>query len=35
MKTIIHIRPGEGGDDARLLAKDLADSYMHLCQSLG
>jgi protein subunit release factor A len=35
MKTIIHIRPGEGGDDARLLAADLSQSYIELCRRRG
>ena len=35
MKTTIHIRAAEGGGDARLLAADLATSYVALCNRLG
>lgn len=31
----IEIRPAEGGQDARLLAQDLADSYLKLCRRRG
>lgn len=35
MKTTMHIRPAEGGDDARLLADDLSASYLSLFGRLG
>lgn len=28
MPTIIELRPGEGGEDAVLLTKDLANAYI-------
>ncbi len=35
MKTTLHIRPAEGGEDARLLAEDLSRSYAALIARLG
>jgi protein subunit release factor A len=35
MKRIIEIRSAEGGDDAKLFAKDLAAAYIKLAGKLG
>lgn len=35
MKLDIEVRPAEGGEDARLLAADLSDSYLRLCRRRG
>jgi protein subunit release factor A len=35
MKTTMHIRPAEGGDDAKLLAEDLSKSYLTMLGRLG
>jgi len=34
-KRTIEIRAGEGGDDARLFARELAASYEKACAGLG
>jgi len=34
-KITIEIRAGEGGDDARLFAKELATAYEKACAGLG
>lgn len=31
MKTIIEIRPAEGGNDAKLLAEDMLNIYRKAC----
>ena len=35
MKTVIEIRPAEGGEDSRLLVSDLATAYMNLATRFG
>lgn len=35
MKRILEIRSAEGGDDAKLFAKDLAAAYIKLAGKLG
>jgi protein subunit release factor A len=35
MKTIIEIRAGEGGEDAKLLVLEQARIYGKLCQRVG
>ncbi len=35
MKRIIEIRSAEGGDDAKLFAKDLAAAYIKMFGRLG
>lgn len=32
MKIIMEIRPGEGGEDAKLLVKDHAGFYIRYCE---
>lgn len=34
-KFAIEVRPAEGGEDARLLAADLSQSYLKLCRRRG
>lgn len=35
MKTVIEIRPAEGGDDAKLLAEDMLNIYKKACNVNG
>jgi peptide chain release factor 1 len=35
MKTILEIRPAEGGEDSVLFAKDLLSAYKRLCERFG
>jgi protein subunit release factor A len=35
MKRILEIRGAEGGDDAKLFAKDMADAYIKMFGKLG
>ena len=35
MKQVLEIRAAEGGEDARLFAKDLADSYKRMFARFG
>lgn len=35
MKRIIEVRPGEGGDDARLFCQDLLQAYRRACDRAG
>lgn len=35
MKRTIEIRAAEGGEDSKLFAKDLAQSYIRMAQSKG
>lgn len=34
-KRIVEIRPGEGGEDAKLFCQDLAKAYKALCLAKG
>jgi protein subunit release factor A len=34
-KIVIEIRASEGGDDSKLLVKDLADIYVKSCRTNG
>lgn len=34
-KIILEIRPGEGGDDARLLVERQAQVYLRFCEHAG
>lgn len=35
MNIIIEIRPGEGGEDAKLLVRDQAGIYLRYCENVG
>lgn len=35
MKTVIEIRPAEGGEDSKLLTLDLAQAYTKLAHRYG
>lgn len=35
MEIIIEIRPGEGGEDAKLLVADQAGIYLRHCERVG
>ena len=35
MKRILTIKPGEGGSDAALFVKDLAQSYIKMATRIG
>ena len=35
MKTIIEIRPGEGGEDAAVFAAEMAQAYIRMADAFG
>ena len=35
MKRVLEIRSAEGGEDSKLFAKDLAQSYIRMAQTHG